>query len=124
MYQLTPELQAMNRLFTEARLKRENLAFFGTPGVSQGNSDYGFIPAFCDSVTGRVEISRLPNGLPAPIHMIEGLPQSWIVRRDATAKPTAIKHSVVAGFVRGGCFYTRAQAAEMVLAEMDNQAED
>jgi hypothetical protein len=124
MCQITPEFQAMNRLFTEARLKRENLAFFGTPGVSQGNSGYGFIPAFCDSVTGRVEISRLPNGQLAPIHMIEGLPKSWIVQRDATAKPTAVKLSIVAGFVRGGCFYTRAQAAEMVLAEMDNRAED
>ena len=114
----------MNRLFTEARLKRENLAFFATPGVSQGNSGYGFIPAFCDSVTGRVEISRLPNGQPAPIHMIEGLPKSWIVHRDATAKPTAIKHSVVAGFVREGCFYTRSQAAEAVLAEQDCRAQE
>jgi hypothetical protein len=114
----------MNRLFTEARLKRENLAFFGTPGVSRGNSGYGFIPAFCDSVTGRVEISRLRNGLPAPIHMFEGLPENWVIERDASSKATAIKHSVVAGFVREGCFYTRSQAAEAVLAEQDCRAQE
>ena len=114
----------MNRLFTKARLKRENLAFFGTPGVSQGNNGYGFIPAFCDSVTGRVEISRLPNGLPAPIHVFEGLPENWVVERDASSKPTAIKHSVVAGFVREGCFFTRSQAAEVVMAERGCLAQD
>jgi hypothetical protein len=114
----------MNRLFTEARLKRENRAFFGTPGVSQGNSGFGFIPAFCDSVTGRVEISRLENGLPAPVHMFEGLPENWVVERDASSKPIAIKQSVVSGFVREGCFFTRSQAAEMVMAERDRRAQD
>ena len=91
--------RAMNRLFTEARLKRENRAFFGTPGVSHGNSGYGFIPAFCDSITGRVEISRFQNGKPATIHMIEGLPASWVVERDASSKVIAVRHSIVAGFV-------------------------
>ena len=113
----------MNRLFTEARLKRENLAFFGTPGVSHGNRGYGFIPAFCDSVTGRVEISRFQNGEPATIHMIEGLPASWVVERDATSKTTAVRHSIVAGFVRDGRFYTRSQAAESVLTELDSPEE-
>ena len=107
----------MNRLFTEARLKRENLAFVGTAGVSHENRGNGVTPAFCDSVTGRMEISRLQNGQPAPVHMIEGLPESWIVQRDAASKATAIRHSIVAGFVREGCFYTRSQAAEAVLAE-------
>ena len=107
----------MNRLFTAAKLKRENQAFLGTTGVSRGNRDHGFIPAFCDSITGRVEISRLQNGQPAPIHTIEGLPESWVVERDASFKAIAIKHSIVAGFVRHGCFYTRSQAAAAVLAE-------
>ncbi|NNJ93734.1 MAG: hypothetical protein HKP57_03210 [Halobacteria archaeon] len=107
----------MIRLFTEASLKQENLAFSGTPGVSDENRCHGFRPAFCDSITGRVEISRYLNGQPAPMHLIEGLPECWIVARDETFKATAIKHSVVAGFVRDGCFYTRSQAAEAVLAE-------
>jgi hypothetical protein len=114
----------MNQLFTEARLKRENLAFVGTGGVSHENRGNGFIPAFCDSVTGRVEISRLQNGQPASIHTIEGLPESWIIERDAAFKATAISHSVVAGFVREGCFYTRSQAAEAVLAEQDCRAQE
>lgn len=107
----------MNRLFTQAKLSGENQAFSGTPGVSHENRANGFIPAFCDSITGRVEISRFQNGEPAPMHIIEGLPDCWVVERDADSRATAIKHSVVAGFVREGCFYTRSQAVEAVVAE-------
>lgn len=111
------EEQAMNMLITEARLRKENQAFVGTPGVSQENCGNGFIPAFYDMDTGQVEISRFLNGQPAPMHMIEGLPKSWVAARDADCKTTAIKGSVIAGFVREGCFYTRSEAAEAVLDE-------
>jgi hypothetical protein len=107
----------MNASLTDECLKQENLEYSGTPGVSEGNRGMGFMPAFCDSITGRVEISRFRNGQPAPIHLIEGLPDCWVVERDATFKVTAITNSVVAGFVRDGCFYTRSQVAEMVMAE-------
>lgn len=104
-------------MLTEARLNRENLAFSGTLGVSRENRINGFRPAFFDAETGRVEISRFSNGQPASMHIIEGLPESWIVERDATSKATAIKATVIAGFVREDCFYTRSQAAEAVLSE-------
>jgi len=107
----------LKQLFTEGRLKKENLAFIGTAGVSSANHGNGFIPAFHDKETGQVEISRFLNGQPAPMHMIEGLPESWIVERDAASKATAIKQSIIAGFVREDCFYTRSQAAEAVLDE-------
>ena len=42
---------------------------------------------------------------------------AWIVARDANAGVTAVKRSVVAGFERDGCFYTRKQAAEVVFSE-------
>ena len=107
----------MNRLLTADSLKRVNLAFSGTPGVSHENRGFGFRPAFHDTETGQVEISRFQNGQPAPMHLLEGLPESWIIERDAASKATAVKHSVVTGFVRDSRFYTRAQAAAAVLAE-------
>ena len=104
----------MNQLLTKARLKAENLVFFGTAGVSRENYGKGFRPAFYDTETGRVELSRFQNGQPAPMHIICGLPESWIVERDAASIATAIKCSVIAGFVRDGFFYTRTQAAEAI----------
>ncbi len=109
--------QAMHPMLSEASLERENVVFSGTPGISRENRDHGFTPAFYDSETGQVEISRFVNGQPAPLHIIEGLPKSWVVERDADSRATAIKHSVIAGFVYQGCFYTRTQAAEAVMAE-------
>ena len=108
-------------MFTKAVLEKENLAFLGTPGVSSENLGNGFRPAFCDSETGQVEISCFQNGQPAPMHMIEGLPESWIVERDADSRATAIKHTVIAGFVRDNFFYTRSEAADAVLAETPQQ---
>ena len=118
-----PEKQAADQLFTKASLEKENLVFCGTPGVSRENSGSGFKPAFCDSETGRVEISRFQNGQPAPVHVLEGLPECWIVEWDANSRATAIMHTVISGFVRGNCFYTRAQAADAVQAETTQQPE-
>ena len=106
---------------TKAGLERENLAFSGTPGTSDGNRDHGFIPAFRDTETGQVLISCFSNGIPAPMHTIEGLPDSWIIERDSSSGETAVKSSVVTGFVRDGCFYTRSQAVEAVLTETSDR---
>lgn len=97
---------------TRNRIRRENLAFAGTGGVSPENRCRRFEPAFRDEDTGRVELSRYADGAPAPMHLIDGLPAEWICCRDPRGRPAALKSSIVAGFVRDGRFYTREQAAE------------
>lgn len=97
---------------TRNRIRRDNLAFAGTGGVSAENRCRRFAPAFRDDDTGRVVLSRYASGAPAPMHLIDGLPPEWISDRDACGRPTQLKPSVVAGFVRDGCFYTREQAAD------------
>jgi hypothetical protein len=71
----------------------------------------GFRPAFLNRRTRMVCPSRFGNGMPASVHVLDGLPEDWIARRDPEGRPSAVKRSVVAGFVRGGRFYTRRQAA-------------
>lgn len=97
---------------TRNRIRRENLAFAGTGGVSAENRCHRFAPAFRDNATGKVELSRYANGNLAPMHLIDGLPEEWIWARDERGHPAALKPSVVAGFVRDGRFYTREQAAD------------
>lgn len=109
----------MERLFTLAMLRKENREFTDTPGISRGNRSNGFAPAFCNTETGSVELSRFSNGMPAPVHVFDGLPESWIAERDADAGVTALRPAVVAGFVRDGRFYTRLQAAQTVAAETE-----
>jgi len=104
----------MNRAMTDERLKKENRTYGGTGGVSSGNRTAGFIPAFCDTATGRVEPSRLGDGSPAPMHLLVGLPEEWIVARGEGDQVLAVKATVIAGFLRAGAFYTRAEAARAV----------
>lgn len=98
----------------ELDLQKENLDFAETGGVSQENGQLSFVPAFIDSTNGRVEISRFSNGLPAPFHSLDGLPDSWVTSQDRAGRVLAVKESVIAGFVKMGRFFTRQEAAEFV----------
>lgn len=102
----------MNKLLSKATLLEENLAYVGTGGLSQENRSAGFIPAFYDAETGRAEIARFADGRPAPMHLLDGLPTEWVKKRDAAGRASAVKGSVISGFIRGPYFYTRQQAAE------------
>jgi hypothetical protein len=104
----------MNRLMTGDSLRKENLAYDGTGGVSGGNRTAGFIPAFRDTATGRVEPSRLADGTLAPMHLLAGLPREWVVTQGEGNEVLAVKATVVAGFLHAGAFYTRDQAARAV----------
>jgi len=101
----------MNNLLTKDTLKRQNQAFVGTGGVSEENRSSGFRPAFHDLASGRTALARFADGRPAPMHLLDGLPDEWVVERDATGRVSAIKEHVIAGFERNGLFYTREQAA-------------
>jgi hypothetical protein len=108
-----PQIQARTgRFMTPGRIKAQNRRFKGSGGVSQENRGGGFLPAFADTATGATYPSRFADGRPAPIHLLDGLPDEWVVARSANGRVTAVKDSVVAGFLRAGRFYTRAQAAE------------
>jgi len=102
----------MTTSMTSQRIRRENRLFRRTGGVSANNRSAGFVPAFCDRETGRTELSRLPGGLPAPMHLLSGLPEEWVVRRDAGGGILAVKATIIAGFVREGRFYSREEAAQ------------
>ena len=96
---------------TGTRLRQENRRYRGTGGLSQENRSVGFLPAFRDGETGQSELSLFSDGSPAPMHLLDGLPEAWIVERDPAGRVVACKSSVVAGFLLGDVFYTRNDAA-------------
>ncbi|MCB1957551.1 MAG: hypothetical protein KDG55_17860 [Rhodocyclaceae bacterium] len=98
----------------QQRLQQENHRFAGTGGVSAGNVEQGFRPAFRDSETRRVFPSCFADGRAAPFHMVDGLPAEAVEARDARGRVTRIKSTVVSGFVRDGRFYTREEASHAV----------
>jgi hypothetical protein len=95
-------------------LVRENHRFRGTVGVSTANRGQGFLPAFRDRETGRVYLSRFPDGQPARVHTLEGLPDAVVTARAADGRVQCVKAGLQSGFVKSGVFYTREQAVAQV----------
>jgi hypothetical protein len=107
----------MGSIVTPAHLETESARYKGTGGISQENRDVGFVPAFLDTETGEIHLSRFADGRQAPLHLLDGLPSSLIHARGANGRAIAAKSTVVAGFVRGKRFYTRAEAAAEVACD-------
>lgn len=101
---------------TALHLVEENQAFAGTGGVSSGNQHRGFRPAFLETGSGEIYLSRFADGRPAPVHVLDGLPSALVTKRTPAGRVSATLGSVIAGFVRGGQFYTREQTAELMTA--------
>lgn len=104
----------MTKRLTPLDLTLQTREFSGRGGVSAESQSYGFIPAYQDAESGCVFLSRFGDGRLAPVHILEGLPADAVLKRDAAGRVLAVKGSLVPGFVRGGRFYTREQAAALV----------
>ncbi len=94
-------------------LRMENLAYAGTRGISQNNSDLNFKPAFLDKKTGRTEIAKLKGNVEAPMHIISWLPKEWATCFDDNGLVLELRPGIIAGFERGGSFYTREEVAAL-----------
>jgi hypothetical protein len=101
----------MKRLMNQERLEIENAEYAGSGGVSDGNRELGFRPAFLDCATMAVYPSCFADGRPAPFHLLDGLPEDVVIERTKSGRVKRVKSSIVSGFERGGFFYTRRAAA-------------
>lgn len=107
----TSDTQPRLQPISNETLVRENLQYSGTGGVSENNRSQNFAPAFLDTNTGNVYRSRFPDGRPAPVHILSGLPAALFDTGDSSNKNHLVKSSVVSGFVLDKTFYTREEAA-------------
>ena len=106
----------MNLTLTKISLALETNRYRGTGGVSENNRNLGFQPAFIDRETGTVYWSRFPDGRLAPCHLLDGLPAELVRASDEQGRVTRVKSSLVSGFVYDGRFYTRDEAAALLVA--------
>ena len=106
----TPDSSVRTQL-TPSALQQENDTFRGSGGISAENQVLGFKPAFYDMETGITHTSKFANGLEAPMHVLDGLPNEVVESRLENGKVTAVKLGIISGFVQNGHFYTREQAA-------------
>ncbi len=103
-------------------LRLENQAYRNSGGVSCNNRDSGFRPAYRNIRTGQTVLSRFANGDPAPVHVLDGVPNEWVVARDRQGGVSRLLPTVVSGFLRNGHFYTREAAARIMDGEASVRA--
>ena len=101
-----------SHVLTSRGLRQQSRLYQGTGGASADNRDAGFIPAFLDRTNNKTYPSVFADGRAAPVHVLDGLPESVIVRRSRAGKVTAVKGCIIAGFLLADRFYTREQAVE------------
>jgi hypothetical protein len=52
------------------------------------------------------------------VHLLDGLPDDLVVHRNTEGRVTAVKHTLVPGFLRAEQFYTREQAAQFLASPL------
>ncbi len=97
-------------------LELELAAHRGTGGVSNENRHLGFVPAFMDTLSGKIYPCSYADGRPATFHLLDGLPDELVVARDRGGRPSQVVGSIISGFALDNRFYTREQAAAQVTA--------
>lgn len=100
--------------FTVLQLKQQSDHFKGTAGSSEKTYCLGFRPAFLDSESNEIHLCRFADGRLANLHVLDGLPENVIIRRDTHGKPAAIKASLVSGFEKDGMFFTREECMKLL----------
>jgi hypothetical protein len=104
----------MAQSMTRKNIETQNRFFVGTGGISSENRSLGFVPGFFDQDTGLIYRSCTAEGVPAPVHLIEGLPHEVVLARNPEGRVCAVKGTLIAGFILDGCFYTREQVADTI----------
>ncbi|MBK7661685.1 MAG: hypothetical protein IPJ28_22305 [Betaproteobacteria bacterium] len=101
----------MKKLLNPQLLEAAAAAHVRTGGRAGENEHLGFRPAFYDMATCSLHLSTFADGRPAPVHLLDGLPDEVVVVRSECGRVIAVKASLMAGFERDGFFYTRRSAA-------------
>jgi hypothetical protein len=101
----------MDPMLDPTRIAAQNAATASIGGTSATTRRFGFRPAFLDCVTMRIHLARFADGRLAPCHLLDGLPDEVVADRLASGRVVRAKATLIAGFERGGYFYTRTAAA-------------
>ncbi len=83
--------------------------------MSTPNLPPRFAPAFRDTLTGEVFPSVYASGEPAPIHLLDSLPELYITCRGPGQETDfLVSERIEAGFLRDGRFYTRSELSALM----------
>lgn len=88
-------------------------AYREIPEMTAGAAILGFLPAFRDLDSQETHLSVNQDGSLSAVHLLDSLPDHWVVERDEEGRITALKDGIIAGFMRHGRFFTRTELARL-----------
>ena len=94
--QLDPGISVNSHDTTAARCRRADAASLA----------FGFIPAFRHLETGEVRLCQLADGRVSTDHLLDSLPNHWVLERDAKGRPMILVSAIEPGFIRGIQFWS------------------
>ena len=100
-------------VLTQLSLNDENVLYGRTRQARSEDRLPGLVPGYRNQRTGELARSRYADGTPAPVHLLDGLPDHWIAERDADGRVIRARTDIEAGFLRSGRFYNRDEAARI-----------
>jgi len=78
-------------------------------GAVFSDISFGFMPAFKNLDDEQVHLSKDHHGELSVMHLLDGLPESWIKEKDARGAALTLKSEIIAGFLRNAQFYTLSE---------------
>ena len=94
-------------------IKITSPAYREFPDLAPSAAVLGFLPAFRDVGTEEVHLSVNADGSPAAVHVLDHLPDHWVIERDQAGRIMALKEGIIAGFMRHARFFTRSELAHL-----------
>ena len=93
-------------LLSQSQVNQQYYNYQQSGSAIFSDAAFGFMPAFMDIITEEIHLSTHDDGMPAVLHVLDGLPLSWIDAWGEDGRADSVRTGVIAGFMRAGHFYT------------------
>lgn len=83
-------------------------------GAIFSDASFGFLPAFKNIKDQQIHLSTDSFGKISVMHLLDGLPDCWVLEKDAQGKALTLRAEIIAGFMRNNEFYTLSEIIHVV----------
>lgn len=99
---------------THQQAVQQQGTYYRFNGAVFSDVSFGFMPAFKNIKNQEVHLSTDVDGELSVMHILDGLPESWIEEKDEQGKALTLKSEIIAGFMRNADFYTLNEIIQSV----------
>lgn len=99
---------------TQQQAVQQQGTYYRFNGTVFSDASFGFMPAFKHIKNQQVHLSTDIDGQLSVMHILDGLPDTWIEEKDEKGRALSLKPEIIAGFMRNAEFYTLNEIIQSV----------